>query len=172
MVLLMNIENEHYFMDVVKVSDSNIHVYKNLYQAYAAEFSKIVQDKPDKDGLFKIYPEVKGDVSGFILYIDGLPAAFTAIIDKSMGQYEVADFYVLPYFRKNKVGKQLIFEIFTLFGGSWEIKQVNGADHAVKFWRDVITEYTNGNFMEDRYQDKVWGEVTRQQFSHQTILPK
>ncbi|MFK0571517.1 GNAT family N-acetyltransferase [Endozoicomonas sp.] len=153
-------------MNIVKVDSSNKHVYMNLAQAYGAEFSKIIQEKPDSNGLFPVDPQIEGNVSGYLLYIDGVPAALTAIANKSPGQYEVCDFYVVPYFRKNKVGKRFISDILTSLGGSWEIKQVAGADHAVKFWRDVIHDYTSGNFIEDKYEDEKWGVVTRQRFTH------
>ena len=101
-----------------------------------------------------------------MLYIDGVPAALTAIINKPDEQFEVADFYVVPYFRQNKIGKRFVSQVFANLGGRWEIKQVAGADHAVKFWRDVLTDYTKGNFTQDSYQDEVWGLVTRQIFRH------
>ena len=49
-------------MQIVKVDESNHHVYMNLSQAYAAEFSKLIQEKPDSDGLFEIYPKIEGNV--------------------------------------------------------------------------------------------------------------
>lgn len=153
-------------MDIVKVNSSNENVYYNLYQAYGAEFSKIIKEKPDKNGLFKIYPKLEGKVTGYILYLESVPAAFTAIEEKSAREYEICDFYVVPYFRKNKVGKRFISKIFESLGGDWEIKQVEGAEHAVKFWRDVVRSYTRGNFVEDKYKDDKWGLVTRQRFGH------
>ncbi|MGF1735385.1 GNAT family N-acetyltransferase [Photobacterium satsumensis] len=155
-------------MNIVKVDSSNEHVYANLYQGYAAEFSKIIDDKPDENGVFEIYPKIGGSVSGYLLYLDGVPAALTAIEEKSSKEYEICDFYVVPYFRKNKVGKRFISNLFELLEGSWEIKQVAGADHAVKFWRDVVNDYTSGNFVEDKYLDGKWGLVTRQRFDHAT----
>ncbi|NVC92455.1 hypothetical protein FC650_02085 [Vibrio natriegens] len=153
-------------MNIVKVDDSNVHVYANLYQGYGAEFSKIIEDKPDENGLFEIYPKLEGDVTGYLLYLDGVPAALTAIEEKSPREFEICDFYVVPYFRKNKVGKRFISNLFETLEGSWEIKQVNGADHAVSFWREVVGDYTSGNFAEDEYADKKWGIVTRQRFNH------
>ncbi|WP_260260369.1 GNAT family N-acetyltransferase [Vibrio intestinalis] len=153
-------------MNIVKVDDSNTHVYANLYQGYAAEFSRIIDDKLDESGLFEIYPQLKGSVTGYLLYIDGKPAALTAIDEKSAKAYEICDFYVLPCFRKNKVGKRFISSLFELLGGSWEIKQVAGADHAIKFWREVVRDYTSGDYVEDVYEDYKWGTVTRQCFSH------
>ncbi|GIU45145.1 hypothetical protein TUM4438_17940 [Shewanella sairae] len=153
-------------MNIVKVDDSNAQVYGNLYQGYAAEFSKIVDEKPDACGLFEIYPKLAGSVTGYLLYIDGIPAALTAIDEKSAKAYEICDFYVLPCFRKNKVGKRFISSLFEELAGSWEIKQVAGAEYAISFWRDVVSDYTSGNYIEDVYEDSKWGTVTRQCFSH------
>ncbi|WP_108946614.1 GNAT family N-acetyltransferase [Shewanella halifaxensis] len=153
-------------MNIVQVDSVNKHVYENLYQGYAAEFSKLIADKPDENGRFKIYPQLAGQVVGYLLYIDGVPAALTAIKEQSHAEYEICDFYVVPYFRKNKVGKRFITSLFKQLLGAWEIKQVAGADHAVSFWRDVVNDYTSGAYLEDKYQDEVWGLVTRQRFSH------
>jgi len=158
-------------MQIIKVDSSNKHVYMNLAQAYEAEFSKIMQKKPDADGLFPLDTQIEGNVSGYLLYVDGVPAGHTAIANEALGCYEVCDFYVVPYFRKNKVGKRFISQVFNNLGGSWEIKQVAGAEHAVKFWRDVLSDYTSdndiaGGYVEDSYDDEQWGVVTRQRFSH------
>lgn len=61
-------------MNIVKVDESNKHIYMNLAQAYEAEFSKIMQKKPDENGLFPLDTYIGGDVSGYLLYIDGVPA--------------------------------------------------------------------------------------------------
>ncbi|MGR5287799.1 GNAT family N-acetyltransferase [Vibrio maritimus] len=153
-------------MNIVKVDNTNAHVYANLYQAYGAEFSRIIDDKPDENGLFEVYPQLNGTVTGYLLYLDGLPAALTAIDEKSPKGFEICDFYVLPCFRKNKVGKRFISILFKQLGGSWEIKQVAGAEYAISFWRDVVGDYTSGNYVEDVYEDHKWGTVTRQCFSH------
>ncbi|KXO12681.1 hypothetical protein AKG98_3876 [Moritella sp. JT01] len=158
-------------MQIIKVDSSNKHVYMNLAQAYEAEFSKIMQKKPDEDGLFPLDTQIDGNVSGYLLYVDGVPAGHTAIANETPDRHEVCDFYVVPYFRKNKVGKRFISQVFNNLGGSWEIKQVAGAEHAVKFWRDVLSDYTSdndiaGGYVEDSYDDEQWGVVTRQRFSH------
>ena len=54
-------------MNIVRVDDSNAHVYANLYQGYGAEFSRIINDKPNENGLFEIYPQLSGSVSGLSL---------------------------------------------------------------------------------------------------------
>ncbi len=153
-------------MKIVQVNEHYAYVYSNLYQGYAAEFSEITSQKPDENGLFKIDPKLGNSVTGYLFYLDGIPAALSAIAERSSKHYEICDFYVLPCFRKNKVGKYFVSTLFERLGGSWEIKQVAGADHAVSFWRDVVNDYTSGNYTEDLYQDHKWGMVTRQCFTH------
>ena len=84
-------------MNITKVDDSNLHVYMNLSQAYEAEFSKIMDKKPDQNGLFALDTPLGGDVTGYLLYIDEVPAGHAAIAHKPCDVYEVCDFYVVPY---------------------------------------------------------------------------
>ncbi|RJX68944.1 hypothetical protein DZ860_16015 [Vibrio sinensis] len=153
-------------MKIIEVTEKNAHVYVNLSQAYEGEFSKIMQKKPNIDGTFSLDTELGGHVKGYLLYVDDIPAGHTAIATESPNNYEVCDFYIVPYFRRGQLGQQFISELFHRLQGDWEIKQVEGADHAVMFWRRVINSYTAGQFSEDRYHDEKWGMVTRQRFSH------
>ncbi|CAH0535475.1 hypothetical protein VST7929_03049 [Vibrio stylophorae] len=157
-------------MQIIKVTQERLVIYHNLAQAYEAEFSKIMQKKPDAAGRFPLDTELGGDVTGYLLYHEGVPAGLTAIAQEAVGHFEVCDFYIVPYFRQNQLGKQFIQQIFASLQGAWEIKQVAGADHAVRFWREVIGDYTQQNYREDQYQDPKWGWVTRQQFSHESLL--
>ncbi|WP_167512738.1 hypothetical protein [Aliivibrio finisterrensis] len=52
------------------------------------------------------------------------------------------------------------------------MKQVEGADHAVKFWLGVVDTYTTENNIKQGYQDDIlddsqWSMVIRQRFSHE-----
>ncbi|WP_028117560.1 GNAT family N-acetyltransferase [Ferrimonas senticii] len=153
-------------MQIVQVDDHNIEVYLNLAQGYEAEFSKIVQKKPQADGRFALDTELGGNVAGYLLYVDGVPAGHTAIASHGDGQFEVCDFYVVPYFRQNRLGQTFAAAIFAMHGGRWQIKQVAGADRAIAFWQATIGDYTGGHFKQDIYQDPQWGTVTRQCFNH------
>lgn len=158
-------------MKMVRVDNHNQHIYMNLAQAYEAEFSKIMHKKPDENGLFPLDTKLGGIIKGYLLYIEDIPAGHTAIAHEADNHFEVCDFYIVPYFRQNQVGKYFITALFKQLGGTWEIKQVAGADHAVKFWRDVVGNYTKeqhieDSYQEDKYDDLQWGMVTRQRFNH------
>ncbi|KPA51985.1 GNAT family N-acetyltransferase [Photobacterium lucens] len=152
-------------MELVQVNASNLSIYLNLTQAYEAEFSPLTKKVPDNDGMFALDTPVEGNVMGFLLYFDGVPAGLAAIADHGNSHYEVCDFYVVPVFRKNKAGQRFAHSLFSMMPGEWESKQIEGAEHAIAFWRRAIGAYTNDQYVEDIYHDAYWGDVTRQRFT-------
>ena len=140
-------------------------VYLNLSQPYEAEFSIYTKKVPDENGLFVMDTLIGGSVGGFLLYIERAPAGLAAIAETAPGHYEVCDFYVVPIFRKNRMGQQFAHQLFTMMPGEWESKQIEGATRAIAFWRRAIGAFTQEQYVEDIYQDPYWGPVTRQSFS-------
>ena len=153
-------------MQIREVTPQIEMVYRNLAQAYEAEFSHIMGKKPDENGLFPLDTELGGPIVGYLCYVDGVPAGHAAIEHGAGECFEICDFYVIPYFRGKQVGRQFASTLFEQLRGAWEIKQVQGAHHASAFWRSVVNEYTAGNFIDDEYQCPRWGWVTRQRFQH------
>ncbi|MEV8469080.1 hypothetical protein AB0T83_20385, partial [Fluviibacterium sp. DFM31] len=70
--------------------------YLNLSQPYEAEFSVYTKKVPDENGLFVMDTLIGGNVKGFLLYIDTVPAGLAAIAETSTQHFEVCDFYVVP----------------------------------------------------------------------------
>ncbi|WP_348637741.1 hypothetical protein [Photobacterium sp. DA100] len=163
--LVTIVSKESRIVNIVNVDQGNMQVYLNLSQPYEAEFSVYTKKVPDENGLFFRDTLIGGNVRGFLLYIDNAPAGLAAIAETSQGHYEVCDFYVVPVFRQNKMGQQFAHQLFTMMPGDWESKQIEGAVHAIAFWRRAISAFTGDQFVEDIYQDSYWGAVTRQRFS-------
>jgi predicted acetyltransferase len=159
-------EDESAFeMKIIKVDNENLPVYLSLRQSYEGEFSAITDKKPDENGLFELDTQVGGNVLGYLLYEEKSPIGLAAVKAKSGGHcFEVCEFYVVPSFRKQALGKQFAIEIFKMHQGCWEIKQISGAEYATEFWRKTVGEFTGNDFQEDVYQDEYWGQVVRQQF--------
>jgi len=151
-------------MELLKVTEVNKSVYLNLAQSYEGEFSAITEKKPNEHGLFELDTEIENNVMGFILYIEEAPAGIIAIADKGNNQYEICEFYIVPYFRNKAWGKKFSHAVWNMFPGMWEIKQISGAEYATLFWRKVIRSFHQTEFMEDEYNDPYWGVVTRQRF--------
>lgn len=151
-------------MKITPITETNSPIYHNLVQCYEAEFSPITGKKPNGSGLFELDTQLDGDTLGFLLLIDNTPAGIAAIKCKETHSYEVCEFYVVPYFRKNGIGMEFAHAIWQNYLGEWEIKQIQGAEYATAFWRKTINSFNKTEYTEESYDDPYWGTVTRQRF--------
>ncbi len=67
--------------------------------------------------------------------------------------HSIAEFLVIPKYRKNKIGKKVAFECFDMYPGNWEVSPSLGNEAAYLFWKKVIDEYTN---CDNKYTDKIF----------------
>jgi len=151
-------------IDLKSVDTNNHHIYSNLMQCYECEFSAITRKSPDQEGLFALDTKLGGDVLGFIGFVGITPVALAAIKIHDFQKYEFSEFFVVPSFRRRNLGSLFAEAIWSMFPGHWEVKQIDGADYAVSFWRDVLSKFTGNSFIEDVFIDSYWGQVTRQRF--------
>ena len=59
----------------------------------------------------------------------------------------IAEFLIMPRFRRNHLGKRVAYEIFDKFKGDWEVQPMENNPVAYSFWKSVISEYTNDNYI-------------------------
>ena len=73
-----------------------------------------------------------------------------AMVNKHTQKFEdghsIAEFMILPKYRRQKIGKKVAIDIFNLYKGNWEIQPSNNSPRAFTFWDTVIKEYTNDNY--------------------------
>lgn len=60
--------------------------------------------------------------------------------------HSIAEFMVIPGYRKKKVGKQAAYACFDRFKGNWEVSPAKESSQAYYFWKHVIGEYTNDSY--------------------------
>ncbi len=71
-------------------------------------------------------------------------------MQKSKDGYSIAEFMIIPKYRRLKIGKRVAIELFNMHKGNWEVKPSCGSAVALTFWKSVIDEYTkNENIFED-----------------------
>lgn len=58
----------------------------------------------------------------------------------------VAEFLILPKYRRNHIGKKVAYQLFDKYQGNWEIEPIENSQIAHKFWESIIKEYTNNNY--------------------------
>lgn len=58
----------------------------------------------------------------------------------------IAEFLILPSFRRKHIGKKVAYDIFEKYKGDWEVQPMENNPIAYSFWKNIINEYTNGNY--------------------------
>lgn len=67
-------------------------------------------------------------------------------IQKSKDGHSIAEFMIIPKYRRLNVGKRVAMELFNMHKGIWEVKPSYGSKSAFSFWEKVINEYTGNNY--------------------------
>lgn len=78
-------------------------------------------------------------------------------VQKVDNGHSIAEYMVIPKYRKNHIGKMVAFECFNMYEGNWEVSPSFGSDSAYQFWNKVITEYTDNKF---EYDDRIFSFVS------------
>lgn len=58
----------------------------------------------------------------------------------------IAEFLIMPQYRRNHIGKKVAIEIFEKYKGYWEVEPIKNSNEAYSFWKKTIEEYTKGNY--------------------------
>lgn len=74
-------------------------------------------------------------------------------VQKCSFGHSIAEFMVLPKFRRNKIGKNAAVLCFDMHRGMWEVSPSYGSDRAYLFWKNVIDGYTGNN---SQYEDGIF----------------
>ncbi len=148
---------------IILIDDKNIETYINLARSYEAEFSNLTHKLPNESGIFEPDTMPTPPYKGYLLYKYKTPIGF-CIAEINDEINDVAEFYIVPSARKNKLGQILATTLFDMHPGEWQVRQIAGADGAKSFWRKVISEHTQNQYSEAVVSDPDWGIVTRQRF--------
>ena len=58
----------------------------------------------------------------------------------------IAEFLIMPYYRRNHIGKRVAYDIFNMYKGDWEVQPMENNPTAYSFWKNIINEYTEGKY--------------------------
>lgn len=101
-----------------------------------------------KSDRFPYFIEVDGKIVGFALVNN-----YNLVID---GGKNIAEFFVKKEFRKNGIGKEAARQVYNLFPGKWENRQITENPYAHSYWLKVIAEFTINNFSEVVMDNDKW----------------
>ena len=138
-------------------------VIKNLARFYVYELSRYSGEDIPEDGLFEAFDSCfnfdsywsSSEHHPFIIRVNDKLAGFV-LINKKGSQLDVdwhlAEFYIVASFQNKGIGRQIAVQLLNLFPGRWEVAQMPKNLPAINFWRSVIQQFTNGDYIEQRQQ--------------------
>lgn len=132
-------------------------VVRQVLEFNAYEFSRFDGADLDRHGTFGCryldHYWTESDRHPFLILI-GRHLAGVALV-RAGTPNSMAEFLVLPKYRRSGVGRAAAAAVFSRFQGEWETHEVPGNDQAVEFWRQAIpvdfTETTNEHGTTQRF---------------------
>jgi predicted acetyltransferase len=103
---------------------------------YGYEPLPLYWSEPERRFPFLIRFETR--VVGFALAMRGSPATDDPEV------FDVAEFFVIRRHRRSGIGREAAFQLWNRLAGRWIVRVSEGNPGAIRFWTDVITEYTRG----------------------------
>lgn len=134
---------------------------RKLLFEYLNELSQFDPDiKFDKNGtpIYKWFDCYWEDKDRFPIYlvIDGEIAGIAMIRELEDMQYDFAEFYVVPKFRKDGNAIWFATEITNLFDGEFVFSTRHTNPRAIKFWGKFANCFVGSEF----YDDEIWRNWT------------
>ena len=148
---------------IVRITEQNHIIYRNLSQPYEAEFAPLTGAETDENGEYPISTQLDDMHHGYLYYHNGKPVGFI-VVEIQENLCNGSEVYILPAYRKSGLAKNLCFEVFDLYPCEWQLLQLKTAKKSHAFNLKLVNEYTQGNFIEDELHDPKWGDVYRQRF--------
>lgn len=93
------------------------------------------------------------DKISYILMADDIPLGFAFVKEYESKIYSMEEFYIIPEYRRKKVGLNMSIMIFNILKGKWKISVLSNNVVAYKYWKNVVNKYTNGNYKEEQSND-------------------
>lgn len=125
---------EESLTDLNEMNDEGIFEYKYFDSYFTSD---------DRDAFF-IKEKDSNKLLGFVMV--------NTYVQKYDIGHSIAEFMIIPKYRRNKIGKKAAFQIFDMYQGNWEVSPSFGSESAYNFWKRVIEEYSN----DFKYIDRIF----------------
>lgn len=152
-------------VELTRAARETAPLLENLFQYYVYDFSESLGLDVGDEGKFA-QPSLAAywqDTSRhpFLARVAGRYAGFALVHQCSRltgdpAVYDVAEFFVLRKYRRRGVGAALARQLFDLFPGRWEVRQLLANEAATHFWRSVIGGYTQGRYEQTLLDNERW----------------
>lgn len=132
-------------VELVPAGPEDREVLYRLLQYSLYEESVYDGNEMGEDGLFA-YPWfdayfLEEGREAYLIRKSGKLAGF-ALIRRTASGHSMAEFLVLPPYRRRGVGRAAALACFRRYPGAWEVAPSQGSEAAFRFWQRVIAGYT------------------------------
>jgi predicted acetyltransferase len=155
--------------EIIKVRMDNQETLMNLLQFYIYDFSEFIEAHVEENGRFSDYPLndywTEDNHFPYLIKLNGIYVGFVLvklIKTETKSYFSISEFFIMKKYRRIGIGKSVAKDIFRLHKGNWEVFQMEKNEPAQLFWRNVIMEYTGGEFTERIEEGK---RITQEFFS-------
>ncbi|OAB42340.1 GNAT family N-acetyltransferase [Paenibacillus antarcticus] len=148
---------------LVPVKPEEKSTLSNLYQLYHYDFSEFTNQDINKDGRYEVNIDFfwEGDHrwKPYLIEVSGSLAGFVIVLLENLDTdpdptHVIYDFMIIKKFRRNGIGYAAAIKAFELYEANWKIAQMENNTPAISFWRKVIKDFTEDNYIE-RFRDDV-----------------
>lgn len=125
-------------------------VLANLLELYTYDFCDFLDLEIRPDGRFG-YKDLDlywtdADRHPFLMYVEGRLAGLVLMrrIEPSAhreARWDMAEFFVLRWYRRRGIGTSVAHEVFRRFPGAWEVRVMDSNRPAHRFWKEAVSGF-------------------------------
>lgn len=130
-------------------------ILANLLELYTYDFTDITPFDIGDNGFYgyEWLPTYWSDPERypFLIYVDNKIAGFVLVkkgsfLEDSKEMYDIAEFFIMRKYRRNKIGTMVAIQIWQMFKGAWQVRVLIDNVRAMAFWLQAIDNFTQGQF--------------------------
>jgi len=152
-VTLMKVEDKSLLIQLMELYNYEFTQYDNVdINEYGYYGYLHIDDYWNEEGRFPYLIRVNGKIAGFALICPH------CLYVNEKNSHCFGEFFVMLKYRGMGVGKYVATQLFKNHPGLWEVCYMQNNMPASKFWKRVISEYTNNNYeMHGSGEDEMHG---------------
>ena len=140
--------------EIVEVKENEKDKLYRLLQYALYDGSQYINNQIDEDCIFEYewFDKYFTDPNRYTYFIkDGNKFLGMVMVNENLKFNKsgkcIAEFLIMPIYRRNHIGKKVAFDVFDMFKGDWEVQPMENNPIAYSFWKHVINDYTKGNYI-------------------------
>ncbi|ACT03170.1 GNAT family N-acetyltransferase [Paenibacillus sp. JDR-2] len=125
------------------LNNHGLYLYKYFDHQWTDEYRRPLMVKAD------------GEIAGFALISLDVPKEYMKWSTAEKTNV-ISEFFIMRKYRRKGLGRHVACLLFEQFTGIWEVRQTANNQPAYTFWKQIISKYTNNDYLETILQNEKW----------------